>query len=84
MYKHLIASGCSFTDEVFYETWVTPLSKYLNIPSTNLGIAGSGNPTIARQTIHQVSKLLSEGYNADDILVGVMWSHPDRDRSLFR
>ncbi len=83
MYKHLIASGCSFTDEVFYETWATPLSKHLNTTLTNLGIAGSGNPTIARQTIHEVSKLLSQGHDASDILVGVMWSHPDRTDHFF-
>lgn len=83
MYKHLIASGCSFTDEVFYETWVTPLSEYLNIPAINLGIAGSGNPTIARQTIFEVSKQLSQGYHSKDILVGVMWSHPDRTDHFF-
>lgn len=74
MPKYLVASGCSFTHEKPDDTWVTHLSKDFKLKKYNYARSSMGNGLIARTTAYGVSKLLSEGIPAEEILVGVMWS----------
>jgi hypothetical protein len=75
MLKHLIASGCSFTFEPW--NWPTFVAQDLNLELTNVGMASTGNGLISRKVIIQVEELLKT-LDPSEILVGVMWSGPDR------
>lgn len=77
MYKHLLTSGCSFTCELYKPSWPTYTSKELGTDLINVGMGSTGNGLIARKVIINVEKLLKL-YSSDEILVGVMWSGPDR------
>ena len=80
MKKYLITSGCSFTDtHCKTVTWPIPLKNSLSdIILTDYGLSSSGNNMIARQAIYGTNKLLSQGVDTKDILVGVMWSGAGR------
>ena len=77
--KKLITGGCSFSECLEHPgTWprhlATALPKYRHI-STAMGSQGNG--LISRRIIYQVTEALTQTA-ADDLLVGVMWSGPDR------
>lgn len=74
--KTLVASGCSFTFEPW--NWPTFLSNELNMDLINVGMASQGNGLISKKAIYIVDSLLNDGKNPEDILVGIMWSGPDR------
>ena len=80
MKKHLITSGCSFTDtHCSAKTWPIPLKESLgDIILTDYGLSSSGNDMICRQAIYGTNKLLTQGVDPKDILVGVMWSGAGR------
>ena len=77
--KALITGGCSFSECLVHPgTWPqhlnTALPEYQHI-STAMGSQGNG--LISRRVIYQVTETLKQTA-ARDILVGVMWSGPDR------
>ena len=50
-YKHLLTSGCSFTDESYNLSWPTFTSQKLGVELTNVGKISTGNSLIARKVI---------------------------------
>ena len=83
-FKHLITSGCSFSDVKNNYTWPLHLSaSYGNINCDHRGLSSQGNGLIARKAIHAVHTALKQGYKSDEILVGIMWSGPDRHDMYF-
>lgn len=83
-FRHLITSGCSFTDVKNNYTWPLHVgASYSNITCNHLGLASQGNGLIARKAIHAVHDALKQGYTQDEILVGIMWSGPDRHDTYF-
>jgi hypothetical protein len=74
--KTLIASGCSFTFEPW--NWPTFVSDELSMDLINVAMASQGNGLISKKVIYTVDSLLNNGKNPEDILVGIMWSGPDR------
>lgn len=80
MSKLLITGGCSFSECIskHIDTWPRHLAKVLpeyNHISTGMGSQGNG--LISRKIIYQVTEALKTTL-PDDILVGIMWSGPDR------
>ena len=79
MVKHILASGCSFTEggrlglDPYDNPWPVQLSKMLNCKVTNLGICGQGNDYIFESIIKQVCDNPGK-YD----LVCVMWSEAMR------
>lgn len=81
MTKFLVTSGCSFSECI--SPWVTSWPKHLaaalpEYTHFSCALGSQGNGLISRKLIHRVSKLLKDRVNPQDILVGVMWSGPDR------
>jgi hypothetical protein len=80
-FKVVATSGCSFSDTQnwrSYKTWPKQLADQLNIKDWfNEGRGGQSNNLIRMRIIYRVSELLKT-YKPEDILVGVMWSGPDR------
>ena len=74
---HLVTSGCSFTDKHTI-TWANHLADALGHQLYNTGMGCQGNGLIARKALYQTQLLLNRGMNSDNILVGIMWSGPDR------
>mgnify|MGYP003112059156 CR=1 FL=1 len=73
--KHLIISGCSFTNCAKSWPYWIPNDKYhMHLHAS----VGAGNKLISRGAMYRVSKLLNEGVNRNDIIVLVMWSGIDR------
>lgn len=73
----LVTSGCSFSD-YRHSTWPNHLESLLQEFTPNhLGLMSQGNGIISRKLIHRVDKLLKTN-SADELLVGVMWSGPQR------
>ena len=72
----LVSSGCSFSFDDF--TWPVHLAKYLNAKHYQMGWGSSGNGFISRRAIQKVTELLEQKIDPDSILVGIMWSGPDR------
>lgn len=77
--KHLIVSGCSFTQENIHPTWATYLNEYLS-PETYVNTAKSsqGNSLISKGIFHNVCQKLEKGVNPEDIFVAIMWSGSQR------
>lgn len=76
----LVTGGCSFSEPIspWITTWPKHLENNLTVTSahhTGLGCAGNG--LISRSVIYKVTQLLKEN-NGKDILVGIMWSGPNR------
>jgi hypothetical protein len=83
MNKHLIVSGCSFTEILSgHKAWPEWLVDKLNgvdfysLSSSAMGSQGNG--LISRGIIYDVSTKLKNGVDPKDILVGVQWSGSDR------
>ena len=79
MEKILITSGCSFSECKGAETWPKWLSQQLgsSYAGVHKGMGSQGQGMISRSVIYAVSQALKQ-YKPEDILVGVMWSGPDR------
>lgn len=74
-FKLLIVSGCSFTAN---KCWPYHLNeKFEDTQLKNYGLISSGNGRISRSIIYGVSQALKT-YSPEEILVGIMWSHPSR------
>ena len=78
--KIFISAGCSFSQVPNADkTWPAHVSdrvEFEKVVHTGLGAAGNG--VISRLLIYSVLDALNEGYEAKDILVGVMWSGRER------
>tara|TARA_B100001113_G_C21000876_1_gene574861 strand:+ start:150 stop:953 length:804 start_codon:yes stop_codon:yes gene_type:complete len=68
-YKHIIGSGCSFSDS--HEPW---LDSFNIETKWNLSRGGCGNKHIQDSVIKQVYYLLERDVSVDDILVGVQFT----------
>jgi len=78
-FKHIITSGCSFSDIKNNISWPLHLSSSYADSSTNhTGLTSQGNGLIARKAMYAVQSALAAGIPAEEILVGIMWSGPDR------
>ena len=82
--KHLVTSGCSFsltpTQEIpdASSGWPHYVAESLGVQLHNTAMGSQGNDLICRKAIHRVDRLLKQGVSANEILVGFMWSGPDR------
>jgi len=78
--KHIVTSGCSFSDAFVHGRWPQQLTELIKEPHTlyNYGMASKGNDWISKSIIYKVDKLLKEGISTDDIRVVAMWSGLDR------
>lgn len=81
MIKHLVTSGCSFSDNIGMR-WPHYLSKSLSMHLYNRGQGSAGNHWIAKSSIYQTQLLLDKGIDPKEILVTVMWSGIDRKDSF--
>lgn len=81
MINHLVTSGCSFSEcrRKDVKSWPVWLQEGLpgDVQGYHLGLAGQGNGLISRKLIYRVSELLKT-VPPQEILVGIMWSGPDR------
>jgi len=77
--KTLITSGCSFSECINHTgTWPRHLADALpNYQHTSTAMGSQGNGLISRRVLYQVTEALKEN-SAEEILVGIMWSGPDR------
>jgi hypothetical protein len=82
-FKHIITSGCSFSDVCNGHAWPLHLSESYNISNNHTGLGSQGNGLIARKAVHAVQQALRHGYKPEEILVGVMWSGHDRHDVYF-
>ena len=76
----LVTGGCSFSETIspWITTWPKHLENYINPKSAHhTGLGSGGNGLISRSIIYRVSQLLKQN-NSEDLLVGIMWSGPDR------
>lgn len=82
--KHLVTSGCSFSLTASLEKslktqgWPHWVSQSLGVQLHNTAMGSQGNDLICRKAIHCVQRLLDQGVLPSEILVGFMWSGPDR------
>ena len=80
MAKVLVTGGCSFSElqGANHGTWPNHLSRALpEYQHIATGLGAQGNGLISRRVIYEVSELLKTT-PAEDILVGIMWSGPER------
>jgi hypothetical protein len=78
--KTLITGGCSFSEckNLWIKTWPIHLTAaLLDYQHTSTAMGSQGNGLISRRVIYQVTETLKHTA-AEDILVGIMWSGPDR------
>jgi len=85
--RYLVTSGCSFSKPGDYtrgtstqpDTWPEWVEYFLQ-PETaiHLGVSSNGQELISRKLVHTIQKLINQGIDTQDILVGVMWSTEDR------
>jgi hypothetical protein len=76
----LVTGGCSFSECIStdIDTWPRHLARSLpDYTHVSTGLGSQGNGLISRKILYQVSELLKTT-PADDILVGIMWTSPDR------
>ena len=77
--KHLITSGCSFTETwlenpVNGQTWADYLAPMAKMQLHNVAMSGAGNHIISTYLINKTEELLSLGIPSSDICVVVQWS----------
>ena len=78
--KLLITSGCSFSECIseHIDTWPRHLARTLEQHNHISGAMSSqGNGLISRSIVYHVSQALKET-DTKDLLVGIVWSGPDR------
>jgi len=76
-FKHIITSGCSFSDISNHYTWPLHLSNSYGISCNHIALGSQGNGLIARKAVYAVQQALQQGYKPEEILVGIMWSGPN-------
>jgi hypothetical protein len=80
MAKILVTGGCSFSEcrSTHIDTWPRHLARILTDHThISTGMGSQGNGLISRRIIHQVVEQLKHT-SADNLLVGIMWSGPNR------
>ena len=78
----LITSGCSFSECIspWIDTWPRHVERAIEPEQVfHQGLGCQGNGMISRQIIWRASQFLDQ---ADKLLVGIMWSGPDRQEIL--
>lgn len=80
MGKHLITSGCSFSDNCTYDggRWPHYLAELSNSELHNYGTGSAGNHWISSSVIYGAHTLMNKGVDPSDIVIGVMWSYFNR------
>jgi len=73
----LVTGGCSFTDYYQGNKWPVYLAQDIDAELVNTALVSQGNGLISRRIIYHVGELLKT-HSANDLLVGIMWSGPDR------
>lgn len=76
----LITSGCSFSECIsspHLNTWPIHLANSLNAEHYPVAMGSQGNGLISRRLIYKVTELLKT-HDSSELLVGIMWSGPDR------
>lgn len=73
----LVTGGCSFSDASAHDKWNTHLEIRMGVNAHHEGLGSAGNGLISRRIIHRVARLL-DTHDANQLLVGVMWSGPNR------
>lgn len=78
--KILLTGGCSFSEciSTHIDTWPRHLEK--NLPTyehISTGMGSQGNGLISRRIIYNLTQLIKK-INSENILVGIMWSGPNR------
>lgn len=75
----LVTSGCSFSDCDLddIDTWPKHLQSYLQCEHYSYGLKSQGNGLIMRKALYKCDELL-RSHKPGDLLVGIMWSGPDR------
>jgi hypothetical protein len=83
MITHLVTAGCSFSE--WHWCWPHWLHQKLGLPVSHCdqGLASQGNGLISRRVIWQCQHLL-QNIPANELLVVVMWSGPDRHDFYYR
>lgn len=82
MIKHIITSGCSFSDALLDHGWPRLLEKYFpNCSYEHLGLGSQGQDLIQKKASLAVIESL-KNFRADEICVIVMWSGTER-KSFF-
>jgi hypothetical protein len=76
--KHLVTSGCSFSDNGFGNRWPHWLAQEYNLRLYNFGHGSAGNDYISQSIIFKINNLLKQGIDPSEIAVFVMWSGIDR------
>jgi len=76
--KYLVAGGCSFTSNMLNVSWPESVCSKMNMVGMNTGIPAIGNNLILMNVLHVLQRMIESGIGADEIVVGVMWSHADR------
>lgn len=75
--KVLLTGGCSFS-VVGHKCWPYHLQSYLNFEKNiHTGTSCQGNDLISKKILYQLFKILEKN-NSSDVLVGIMWSGPNR------
>lgn len=74
----LVTSGCSFSECIseHIDTWPRHLARSLVSEHVSLGLGSQGNGLIMRKLLYRLEQLKDRH---DDILVGIMWSGPNRN-----
>lgn len=76
--KIIASFGCSFTQYPNrYVNWPKHLHDKTNIETLYYGQGAASNGVISKRVIFSVTELLKK-YKSHEILVGIMWSGPDR------
>lgn len=81
-YRHIITSGCSFSEPTRY-SWVDQLESYIKkidpkISFDHRGLSSQGQDLIQKKAAHAIFEALRKGYKPEEIAVFVMWSSIDR------
>lgn len=74
-----VSGGCSFSECIspWVETWPKHLQQYLNCKHYSTAMGSQGNSLIMRQILYKCNELLKTN-KPEDLLVGIMWSGPNR------
>ena len=81
MTKILITGGCSFSEcaSDFIDTWPRHLARLLpEYNHVSTAMSSQGNGLISRKIIYEIQHQIKQGVDPKDIVVGIMWSGPDR------
>ena len=81
--KHVVTSGCSFSEKFCDFTWPHCLAEYTqsidpNVTFTHMGMGHQGQELIQKKATYAIMDALEQGIDPKEIAVIVMWSGNDR------